>query len=90
MWWAATTITTVGYGDHFPTTPEGKWVGVALMVGGIALAGTITAALASWFVERIGAVQESGADTQDAITRLTEEVRALRTQLADYTERNLK
>ncbi|MFG1622895.1 potassium channel family protein [Kribbella sp. NPDC049227] len=51
LWWAATTVTTVGYGDHFPTTGEGRIVGVVLMLGGIALVGTITAALASWFVE---------------------------------------
>jgi voltage-gated potassium channel len=52
LWWSATTVTTVGYGDHFPTTGEGRIVGVALMFGGIALMGTITAALASWFVEQ--------------------------------------
>lgn len=52
LWWATTTVTTVGYGDHFPTTGEGRIVGVGLMLGGIALVGTVTAALASWFVEQ--------------------------------------
>jgi voltage-gated potassium channel len=82
VWWAATTITTVGYGDRFPTTSEGKWVGVGLMVGGIALAGTITAALASWFVEHIGAVERASTEAQDELASLVAEVRALRTQLA--------
>jgi voltage-gated potassium channel len=82
LWWAATTITTVGYGDRFPTTPEGKWVGVGLMVGGIALAGTITAALASWFVEHLGSVEKAGAEAHDQIATLTAEVKALRLQLA--------
>ena len=36
----------------FPTTGEGRIVGVGLMLGGIALVGTVTAALASWFVEQ--------------------------------------
>ncbi|TDW15695.1 potassium channel family protein [Kribbella kalugense] len=81
-WWAATTITTVGYGDHVPTTAEGKWVGVGLMVGGIALAGTITAALASWFVEHIGDVERADAIANDQIATLTAELSALRTELA--------
>ncbi|WP_165555762.1 potassium channel family protein [Kribbella pittospori] len=51
LWWAAATVTTVGYGDRFPTTGEGRIVGVALMLGGITIVGTVTAALASWFVE---------------------------------------
>ncbi len=57
MWWGSTTITTVGCGDRFPVTGEGRLVAVALMLTGIALLGVITAALASWFVERIGAVE---------------------------------
>ena len=52
LWWAAATMTTVGYGDAFPTTGEGRIVGFGLMLGGIALVGTVTAALASWFVEQ--------------------------------------
>jgi voltage-gated potassium channel len=83
LWWAATTITTVGYGDRFPTTAEGRWVGLGLMIGGIALLGTITAALASWFVEHIGAVEDVSTDARDEIALLTAEVRALRNQLAD-------
>ena len=46
LWWAATTVTTVGYGDRFPVTAEGRLVGVLLMVVGIAVFGSITAALA--------------------------------------------
>ncbi|GAA3136449.1 potassium channel family protein [Kribbella aluminosa] len=80
-WWAVTTITTVGYGDHFPTTVQGKWVGVGLMVGGIALVGTITAALASWFVEHVGAAERAGAQAPDQLAALTAELAALRTQL---------
>lgn len=82
LWWAATTITAVGYGDRFPTTAEGKWAGVGLMLGGIALAGTITAALASWSIEHLGTVEQADAEAQDQIASLTAEVLALRTQLA--------
>lgn len=53
LWWAATTVTTVGNGDRFPTTTEGRIVAVGLMVTGIALVGVVTATLASWFVEKV-------------------------------------
>jgi voltage-gated potassium channel len=83
-WWAATTITTVGYGDEFPTTSQGRFVGVGLMIGGIALAGTITAALASWFVEQLNTADQAESHTRDEqLAALTTEVHALRTELAD-------
>lgn len=82
LWWASTTITTVGYGDRYPTTTEGRIAGVALMIGGIALVGTITAALASWFVEHIGSVEKATAETQDEVASLQAAVNAIRTELA--------
>ncbi|HEY0398091.1 MAG TPA: potassium channel family protein, partial [Acidimicrobiia bacterium] len=36
VWWALTPISTVGYGDEYPVTGEGRLVAVLLMVGGIA------------------------------------------------------
>jgi len=51
MWWAITTVTTVGYGDRFPTTTEGRILAVGLMIMGISLMGVITASVASWFVK---------------------------------------
>jgi voltage-gated potassium channel len=51
IWWAITTVTTVGYGDKFPTTIEGKFLAVGLMIVGISLMGVITASVAAWFVK---------------------------------------
>lgn len=51
LWWAITTVTTVGYGDKFPTTTEGRLLAVMLMVVGISLVGVITASVAAWFVK---------------------------------------
>lgn len=48
-WWALTTMSTVGYGDQFPVSSAGRIVGVALMIMGVALLGTITAMLAANF-----------------------------------------
>ncbi|WP_336517006.1 potassium channel family protein [Pollutibacter soli] len=50
LWWSYTTITTVGYGDKFPVTTEGRLIAVALMTVGVGLFGTFTAFLASWFI----------------------------------------
>lgn len=50
IWWAITTVTTVGYGDRFPVTTGGRTVAVLLMLLGIALFGLLAGSLASFFV----------------------------------------
>lgn len=51
LWWAVTTVTTVGYGDRYPTTIEGRFLAVLLMILGISLVGVLTASIAVWFVK---------------------------------------
>jgi voltage-gated potassium channel len=53
VWWTITTISTVGYGDRYPITLEGRLVAATLMVAGIALLGVVTGSIASWFVETL-------------------------------------
>ncbi|UUZ61833.1 potassium channel family protein [Nocardioides sp. B-3] len=55
MWWSATTVTTVGYGDRFPVTTTGRLVAVALMLVGIACIGAITAGVAARLVAQVEA-----------------------------------
>ena len=52
LWWAVTTVTTVGYGDQYPTTPAGRGIAAFLMLSGIALFGVLTANIAAFFVEQ--------------------------------------
>jgi voltage-gated potassium channel len=51
LWWAAATITTVGYGDVFPKSPAGRGIAVLLMLIGISVFGLLTARVAAIFVE---------------------------------------
>ncbi|MFT4265049.1 MAG: potassium channel family protein [Nocardioides sp.] len=53
LWWAFTTVTTVGYGDRYPVTTQGRVVAGALMLIGIAVVGAVTAAIAAWFIEHL-------------------------------------
>jgi voltage-gated potassium channel len=46
-------VTTVGYGDHFPVTTQGRLIAVALMLVGIALIGVITASVAAWMIGQV-------------------------------------
>ncbi|MEX2530518.1 MAG: transporter substrate-binding domain-containing protein [Gemmatimonadota bacterium] len=47
FWWAAVTMTTVGYGDKAPRTPAGRTVGFVWMFGAIVVISFFTAAIAS-------------------------------------------
>ncbi|WP_198346347.1 MULTISPECIES: potassium channel family protein [Nocardioides] len=53
LWWAATTVTTVGYGDRYPVTTTGRFVAAALMVVGIAVVSSLTAVIATWLIENV-------------------------------------
>jgi voltage-gated potassium channel len=86
-WWAAVTVPTVGYGDRYPTTTAGRFIGAALMLTGIALLGVVTAAIASWFVEKMSEVEAGHMETQEDLAELMAEVRALRAELARREDR---
>jgi voltage-gated potassium channel len=50
IWWAVVTMTTVGFGDKYPVTMEGRSVAVMLMVCGVGLFGMFSGFIASWFL----------------------------------------
>jgi voltage-gated potassium channel len=76
LWWSATTVTTVGYGDRYPVTGAGRLVATGLMICGIALLGVVTASIATWFLER---VREMEAEVE---TDLRAEFAAVQQRLA--------
>ncbi len=79
LWWTMTTISTVGYGDRYPVTVEGRLVAMSLMVSGIALLGVVTASIASWFVENL---RHSGAAVARELDEVSADVNRAETQLA--------
>lgn len=82
VWWSFTTMTTVGYGDHAPTTGLGRVLAVGLMLSGIALLGVVTANIAAWFIARFEKDDAEEQRQTEAIETLTREVRALRAEVA--------
>lgn len=75
IWWSVTTITTVGYGDRFPVTAEGRVVAALLMAAGVGVFGVLSGLLASWFIEPTRTAEERDEDL--------EELRALRGEIAE-------
>lgn len=72
VWWAVVTITTVGYGDRFPVTAEGRMTAMLLMVAGAGLLGTFSGFVAAWFLS-------PGADKREnELSQLRQEVSELK------------
>lgn len=98
VWWAVVTFTTVGYGDLYPVTPGGRVAAVMLMLGGVALIGSLAASLGSFFnsggtlagdgePDAEGAVDTAVGSAADANDVLLAEVRALRAEVAEIRRR---
>jgi voltage-gated potassium channel len=83
LWWAATTITTVGYGDRFPMSPAGRGVAVVLMIAGIAMFGVITASIAAYFVE-----QKADEDVAGRLDQIMERLDRIETRLPNEDEQS--
>lgn len=85
LWWSVVTITTVGYGDYTPVTTTGRLITLALMIGGMALIGVITATLASWITDRAAddtqRIEDSThtklADLERTVAELRADIQAL-------------
>jgi voltage-gated potassium channel len=77
LWWAFTTITTVGYGDKFPVTTEGRMIAALLMTAGVGLFGSFTGLIASWILTPSKKNKQQDSD----LAKLQEDVVAIRQYL---------
>ena len=80
LWWSFVTVTTVGYGDLYPTTDLGRFIAALLMAAGVGLFGTLTAYLANaWLTRHAGPSTESGdlRALSREVARLTEKIEEL-------------
>jgi len=75
IWWAIVTMTTVGYGDAYPITIEGRTIAVILMISGVGLFSVLSGLLAAWLIEP---KSESG---ESEIKALREEISELKTMV---------
>jgi len=70
LWWAVETVTTVAYGDIYPTTALGRIVATVVMVAGIGFVALLTGALAQRFLHGAGATREPDPDTPEMVRKL--------------------
>jgi len=74
VWWAAQTVTTVGYGDVVPTTSGGRFIGGIVMFVSVATVSLVTAVVTAGFVayqqRRLGGEDERHRELRDALARI--------------------
>lgn len=78
IWWAVVTVTTVGYGDLYPKSVEGRIIAMVVMLFGIGFLSVLTATVASRFVK----TDTRTAEVKDALARIEAELAEMKRQLA--------
>lgn len=76
LWWAVTTVSTVGYGDISPSTPEGRLVGGCLMIVGVAAMAGFSGALASYLVRHPEGDEPQQTEKLDKVLTELQEIRS--------------
>jgi voltage-gated potassium channel len=81
VWWAITTVTTVGYGDVVPTTVAGRIIASILMLVGIGFLSLLTAAIAARFVE-----DDAQSQTIEALARVEDRLARVENTLNEIAQ----
>ena len=92
IWWAVTTMTTVGYGDLSPKTTLGRLIGIVVMLVGIGFIALVTGAIAQRFLavqveEEMETIEHDVArDISLARADLLRELRTIRARLQELED----
>ncbi|MEU2038583.1 potassium channel family protein [Nocardia niwae] len=82
LWWSMVSVTTVGYGDVYPVTTEGRLISLILMTLGIGLISFAIGTTTSWVMDQLESVEANVESTDREITELVAEIKALRAEVA--------
>ena len=84
LWWAATTVTTIGYGDVVPGTNGGRLIAVPVMLAAVATVSLTTAVITASFVgyqqRRLGHDRERHEELMAILTRIEQKLEAPESQ----------
>jgi voltage-gated potassium channel len=88
VWWAVTTMTTVGYGDLSPQSDTGRVLGIFVMLVGIGFIALVTGAVAERFLAGdVQEIEDEVAEEVEATEAILRELRAVRERLAELETR---
>ena len=86
LWYVIVTISTVGYGDHYPVTTRGYFVGTLIIVVGVGIFGTFTGYLANLFLSPAKEKEPDESDVTSGLARIEQIKRLMKEQLAEIDE----
>jgi len=87
IWWAITTVTTVGYGDLYPESHAGRILAVAVMIIGIGFVAILTANIASYFVKKDKNKENEDQDKKDENQLILERLEELSKKIDEINRR---
>lgn len=82
LWWAAFTLISGEYGEFYPDTAEGRLITALLMTAGVAVFGTFTATIASYFLEEDNKEdEERDSELMKKMIQISADVAEIKAQL---------
>ena len=86
MWWVLVTVATVGYGDKYPVTGNGRFIATFVIIAGVGLFGILSGFMAQLFLGKSDDA-DSMEDTSVSLDDVMAEIKQLRQEHADSSSR---